>query len=438
MSSVEVALAVLVMLVAALGFGVWIFIALLLVSVASLVFMLDFTFLKTGVINSTIILRASSAWELSAIPLFVWMGELIFRTDIARRLFNGLAPIANLAPGRMLHTNIMGCTLFAAVCGSSAATTATVGKITIKELKSRGYDETLAIGSLAGAGSLGLLIPPSIVMIVYGVLAEVSVAKLFAAGILPGLLIAGLYSGYVMLRAAANPALAPAAKVRLTLPVLARSMMDLLPVGILVVLVLGSIYSGIATPTEAAAVGVFATLVLTGVQKQLSWSVLYDSLYGAIKLSAVICSLLAAAAVLSTTMGYLRVPQQTSEMIARLDLGHYQLILVLAVFYIILGLFLDGVSITVMSLPITLPLIVAAGIDPLWFGVFLVVMIELGQITPPIGFNLFILQRLTDKSILTVAWYAFPFFVLMCIGAALLAAFPQIALWLPELMTAAK
>lgn len=434
MSSVEVAIAVMVMLVAALGFGVWIFTALLLVSAVSLIFILDFTFLKTGVISSTIILRASSAWELSAIPLFVWMGELIFRTDISRRLFDGLAPIANLAPGRMLHTNIMGCTLFAAVCGSSAATTATVGKITIKELKSRGYDESLAIGSLAGAGSLGLLIPPSIVMIVYGVLAEVSVAKLFAAGILPGLMIAGLYSGYVMLRATANPELAPAADVKLTLPVLRKSILDLLPIGFLVFLVLGSIYSGIATPTEAAAVGVFATLILTGLQKQLSRSVLYDSLYGAIKLSAVICSLLAAAAVLSTTMGYLRVPQQTSEMISRLELDQYQLILVLAVFYIILGLFLDGVSITVMSLPITLPLIMAAGIDPLWFGVFLVIMIELGQITPPIGFNLFILQRLTDKSILAVAWHAFPFFVLMCMGAALLTIFPQIALWLPELI----
>jgi tripartite ATP-independent transporter DctM subunit len=241
-----------------------------------------------------------------------------------------------------------------------------------------------------------------------------------------------------MIRATANPNLAPASDVRLSLRVFGQSLMDLLPVGILVVLVLGSIYSGIATPTEAAAVGVCATLILTGLQRQLNWSVLYDSLYGAIKLSAVICSLLAAAAVLSTTMGYLRVPQQTSEMIASFDLGQYQLILVLAVFYIILGLFLDGVSITVMSLPITLPLIVAAGIDPLWFGVFLVVMIELGQVTPPIGFNLFILQRLTDKSILTVAWHAFPFFLLMCAGAALLTVFPQLALWLPDLMTAGK
>ena len=434
MSSVEVAIVVLLMLVGVLGVGVWIFIGLLLVSVVSLVFLLDFSALKVGVINATIILRASSAWELSAIPLFVWMGELIFRTDIARRLFDGLAPIADLAPGRMLHTNIMGCTLFAAVCGSSAATTATVGKITVKELESRGYDDSLAVGSLAGAGSLGLLIPPSIVMIVYGVLAEVSVAKLFAAGVLPGFMIAGLYSGYVMIRAMADPQLAPATDITLNLPVLGQSLIKLWPIGALVVLVLGSIYSGIATPTEAAAVGVFATLVLTAAQKQLNWEVLYSSLYGAIKLSAIICSLLAAAAVLSTTMGYLRVPQQTSEMISRFNLDHYQLLLVLAVFYIILGLFLDGVSITVMSLPITLPLIVAAGIDPLWFGVFLVVMIELGQITPPIGFNLFILQGLTDKSIMTVAKNAFPFFVLMCIGAALLAVFPQIALWLPGIL----
>jgi len=412
-----------------LGAGIWVFAGLFMVSITGLLVILGFPEQRIGVIVAKILFRSASSWELAAIPMFIWLGEIVFRTDISDRLFRGLAPLVRGIPGGLLHTNIAGCTLFAAVSGSSAATTATVGKITTTELARRGYDTSLSIGSLAGAGSLGLLIPPSIVMIIYGLLAEVSIARLFAAGVFPGLLIAGLYTGYIVVRCLANPSLAPTeTHERLNL---VRSLLDLAPVLILIVLVLGSIYSGVATPSEAAAVGVAATLVIAALMRQLSWAVFRDSLLGAIRTSCMVCSILVAAAFLSTAMGYLHVPQNIAEAIGALGLGPYGLIAVLALFYIVLGLFLDGISITVMSLPITLPLIQMAGFDLVWFGVFLVVMVELGQVTPPVGFNLFVLQGLTGHPIGRVARAAMPFFLLMLGAAAILTILPGIALWFP-------
>ncbi len=421
-----------------LGSGTWVWAGLLLVSVSGLVLILDWPMHRVGVTISKIVLRSASAWELAAIPMFVWMGEIIFRTDISERLFRGLAPLVDMVPGRLLHTNIAGCTLFAAVSGSSAATTATIGKITTTELARRNYDTDLAIGSLAGAGSLGLLIPPSIVMIIYGVLAEVSIAKLFAAGVFPGLLIAALYSGYILVRCAINPALSPATGEHHTLGERLSGLQSLLPVLVLIVIVLGSIYSGYATPSEAAAVGVAATVLLTLVLRQLTWRIFVDSAMGAVKVSCMVCSILVAASFLSTAMGYLHVPRNLATAIANLGLSPYELIFILALFYVMLGLFLDGISITVMSLPITLPLILNAGFDPLWFGIFLVIMVELGQITPPVGFNLFVLQGLTGHSIGRIARAAIPFFILMCIAVVIVTAFPQIALWLPETLLAGR
>jgi len=417
-----------------LGLGTWVFAGLLLVSVSSLTLVLDFPLARVGAIAKGILWSSASTWELAAIPIFMLMGELIFRSDISERLFRGLSPIVQGVPGGLLHTNIAGCTLFAAVSGSSTATTLTVGKITTAALKDRGYDTNLSIGSLAGAGSLGLLIPPSIVMIVYGILAEVSISQLFIAGFLPGLLIASLYSAFIAARALADPALAPVSPQRYSLRERFLGVLDLLPVLLLIVIVLGSIYSGIATPSEAAAIGLAGTLVAIVVLGQFSFAILLEALMSAVCTSAMVCSIVAAAALLSTTMGYLHVPQDVARMIGGLDLGRFELILILGLFYVVLGLFLDGISITVMSLPITLPLIQQAGFDPLWFGVFLVIMVELGQITPPIGFNLFVLQGLTGHAISRVAWASLPFFVLMCLAAAILTVLPEIALWLPRTM----
>ncbi|MBZ9559666.1 MULTISPECIES: TRAP transporter large permease subunit [unclassified Modicisalibacter] len=424
---------VIALLLGVLALGNWVFSGLVIVAMLSLWGLGDFDAQRIGLILSKILFRAANSWELSAIPLFILMGELIFRSDISERLFRGLTPLTRHLPGGILHTNVLGCTLFAAVSGSSAATTATVGKITTQELARRHYDRDLSIGSLAGAGSLGLLIPPSIVMIVYGVQAEVSISKLFMAGVLPGLLIAALYVGYVALRSLLDPRVAPRGEDDAT--GIGRALLDLAPVLGLIVIVLGAIYSGIATPSEAAAVGCAATLALLLWERQLSLALFVDALRGALISAVMVCSLLIAAALLSTAMGYLHLPSELAGWIAAQGFSPVALLLALALFYIVLGLFLDGISITVMSLPITLPIIVQAGYDPLWFGVFLVIMVELGQITPPVGFNLFVLQGLTGESIGRVALAAAPFFVLMCIGALIVCLWPAIALWLPTVLS---
>lgn len=431
MTELGAGLIVLLLIFLYLGAGIWVFMGLIMVSITTQFFVLDFPLEKIGSIAGRILLRSASAWELAAIPMFIWMGDIIFRTDISQRLFKGLAPLVDRIPGRLLHTNIIGCTLFAAVSGSSTATTVTVGKISLAELSRRHYDPAISVGSLAGAGSLGLLIPPSVVMIVYGILAEVSIIQLFTAGILPGLMIAALYSIYIAIRSMMVSATTIAPATEPVLRIRWRDFANLTPVLALVFIVLGAIYSGLATPSEAAAIGVAATLIMTILIGQFRIELFTESLMSSIKMSAMVISLVLAAALLSTTMGYLHLPQSVAAMIAGLALSPYALIALLAAFYIVLGFFLEGISITVMTLPITLPLIVQAGFDPLWFGIFLILMVELATITPPVGFNLFVLQGLTNMSISQIARAAFPFFLLLCLGVVLLVAFPQIALWLP-------
>lgn len=434
MDPLFVVVAVLGLIFLFLGLGVYVFAGLLLVSATSLYFILDFPLNRIGSILATIVVRSSTSWELAAIPMFVWMGEMMFRTDISGRLFAGLSPLVRKIPGGLLHTNVLGSAMFAAISGSSAATTATVGKITLAELSARGYSRSLAFGSLAGAGSLGLMIPPSIVMIVYGVLAEVSIARLFAAGVVPGLMIAAIYSAYIMIVCGMRKGLTPLETEPLRLKEVLKGLWTLFPLVVLMVVVLGLIYSGVATPSESAAVGIFVTLILILVTRQFTWRVMYDALIASVVTSCMITSILISAAFLSTSMGYLHVPQNVAALISKMDLSPYQLILVLTVFYLVLGLFLEGVSITVMSLPITLPLILHAGFDPVWFGVFLILMVEMAQITPPVGFSLFIIQGLSGSPIGAVARASAPFFVLMLIATALLLYFPTIALWLPDLL----
>ena len=434
MDPFALAIATIIFLAFFLGAGVWIFVALLMVGISGLYFLLDFPLPRIGSIMRGTMWRTASTWELAAIPLFVFTGELMFRTDISERLFKGIAPWANLVPGRLMHCNVAGCTIFAAVSGSSTATTATVGKITLEELTKRNYDMNLAIGSLAGAGSLGLMIPPSITMIIYGVLAEESITDLFAAGILPGLLISALYGAYIAVRAYFNPAVAPDDGTRFRMRDILPSLMNLFPVLLLVLVVLGGIYTGLATPSEAAALGFGASVLLVAVLGQFTWKIFLDSLAGAARITCMVITILVAAAFMSSSMAYLHVPQEIAALLAELNLGPFGLILLIGIFYIILGMFLDGLSIMVMTLPITLPLISAAGWDAVWFGVFLVVMIELGLITPPIGFNLFVLQGITGKPIGVIARGAFPFFLLMMLSAIIITAFPSIVLWLPDVL----
>ena len=414
-----------------LGVGSWIFVALLMVGLTALLVLLDFPLPRVGSIMRGTMWRTASTWELAAIPMFVFMGELMFRTDVSDRLFRGLSPWTSLIPGKLLHCNVAGCTLFAAVSGSSTATTATVGKITMAELERRGYDSRIATGSLAGAGSLGLMIPPSISMIIYGVLAEQSITGLFAAGILPGLLISALYSVYIAARAMAGPVTGGAEHVRYRPADFLWSLVDLAPILVLMFIILGGIYTGVVTPSEAAALGFAASVLLVTALGQFSWAVFVDALTGATRITCMVVTILVAAGFMSSTMAYLHVPQEVAKLIAAMNLGPAGIVLLIGAFYVILGMFLDGLSIMVMTLPITLPIVVAAGWDPIWFGVFLVIMIELGLITPPIGFNLFVLQGITGKPIGEIARGAFPFFLLMLLAAVIIAVFPQIALWLP-------
>jgi tripartite ATP-independent transporter DctM subunit len=423
--------ALIVALFALLGSGVWI--GLTLAGVAWIGMEL-FSSRPAGDAMAITIWGASSSWTLTALPLFIWMGEILFRTKLSENMFKGLAPWVNPLPGRLLHTNVVGCTIFAAVSGSSAATCATVGKMSIPELSQRNYPADKIIGSLGGASTLGLLIPPSIIMIVYGVAAEVSIAKLFMAGVLPGLLLGGLFSGYLMVWALLNPEKVPRAEAATTLGRKLWESRHLLPVVLLIGGVIGSIYSGVATATEAAAVGVVGALILSATQGSLNWRSFRDSLLGATRLYCMIALILAGAAFLTLSMGYIGLPRQLAEFVTGLGLSSGVLILAIALFYILLGCFLDGISMIVLTMGVILPTISGAGIDLIWFGIFVVIVVEMAQITPPVGFNLFVLQGMTGREITYIAKVTAPYFALMALALLLLWWFPGIATWLPSRM----
>ena len=414
-----------------LGSGVWIGLTL---SGVAWIGMQLFSSRPAGDAMAVTIWGAASSWTLTALPLFVWMGEILFRTRLSQDMFKGLAPWVQGLPGRLLHTNVIGCTIFAAVSGSSAATCATIGKMTLPELKGRGYPEAMTVGTLAGASTLGLLIPPSIIMIVYGVMAEVSISRLFIGGVLPGVMLAALFSGYIMLWALRNPQQIPRSHERLTLAQKLAASRSLIPVVLLIAAVLGSIYSGIATATEAAAVGVVGSLILSAVQGSLTWRSFKDALMGATRLYCMIALILAGAAFLTLSMGYIGLPRHLAQWIASLGLSQAQLIAALAVFFIILGCFLDGISMVVLTMGVLMPTVQAAGIDPIWFGIFVVLVVEMAQITPPVGFNLFVLQGMTGKDLTWIARVALPMFLLMCAAVMLIYLFPAIVTWLPQHM----
>ena len=420
-----------VALFALLGSGVWIGLAL---AGVAWIGMDLFSSRPAGDAMAVTIWGSLSSWTLTALPLFVWMGEILFRTRLSEDMFKGLAPWLERLPGRLLHTNIIGCTIFAAVSGSSAATCATIGKMTLPELKSRGYPEDMTIGTLAGAGTLGLLIPPSIIMIVYGVSANVSIARLFIAGVVPGLLLALLFSGYIVVWSLLNPGKVPAIVERTTVAQKLYASRHLIPVVLLIGLVLGSIYAGVATATEAAAFGVVGALVISAVQGSLNWTTFRDSLLGATRLYCMIALILAGAAFLTLAMGYIGLPRHLAEWIISMGLSQLALIIALMVFYIILGCFLDGISMVVLTMGVILPTVEKAGIDLIWFGIYVVLVVEMAQITPPVGFNLFVLQGMTKKQITWIAKQALPMFYLMIAATLLIYFFPQLVTFLPQHM----
>jgi C4-dicarboxylate transporter DctM subunit len=414
-----------------LGLGVWVALALYSVAITSLALLKS---MPVGKLAAQLTFNTINTPELIALPLFILMANLLFYTRLSESLFRGLAPWASRLPGRLIHVNVLGCTLFAAICGSSAATAAAVGRITLTELFRRGYDRDLVIGSLAGAGTLGFLIPPSIIMIIYGVLAEESILKLFIAGIVPGLLLAGSYMGYIAFRAILNPGLVSEAAIEVSWRERIVALKDLVPVVFLIFIIMGSMYGGVASPTEAAAVGVLGAVLIGLGQRTLTFTNLAKACLSALRTTSMISLIVCAAIFLSVSMGFLGVPRYVANAIAALELSPYMLVGTLIVFYLILGCFLDGLSAIVMTLPITLPLVLLAGYDKLWFGVFIVIVVEMAQVTPPVGFNLYVLQGLTGESMGRVARATMPFFLIMAGFALLLAFVPELATALPHSM----
>ena len=426
-----ITLFLIVALFAVLGSGVWIGLSLLGVALLAMEL---FTNRPVGDSMVLTIWGTTSSWTLTALPLFLWMGEILFRSKLSEDMFKGLAPWLNRLPGRLLHVNVIGCTIFAAVSGSSAATCATIGKITLPELKKRGYPEAISIGTLAGAGTLGLLIPPSIIMIVYGVAANVSIAKLFIAGVIPGLLLALLFMGYIVVWSLLNPGQIPDADGDMSFKQKVYASRHLIPVVSLIAVVLGSIYSGVATATEAAALGVAGALVLSTIEGSLDWSKFKQGLVAACRVYCMIGLILAGAAFLTLAMGFIGLPRHLAEFIGSLHLSPFGLILLLTGFFMVLGCFLDGISMVVLTMAVLLPTVQAAGLDLVWFGIFIVLVVEMAQITPPVGFNLFVIQGLTKRDIAWIARTALPLFVLMLVAVLTTYFFQDIVLWLPRQM----
>ncbi len=430
MSLPVLALILLGFLVVILGSGVWISVGLGLVGLLAMVLVTD---IPIGQVLATTVWSSASSWTLAALPLFIWMGEILFRTRLSEQMFQGLSPWLQWLPGRLIHTNIIGCGIFAAVSGSSAATVATIGKISLPELRKRGYNEKLSLGTLAGSGTLGLLIPPSIPMVVYAVTANVSVLQVFLGGFLPGLLVMALYMGYVIIWSLLNPDQTPPRDPSLPFLQKLKQSAKLAPCLLLIAAVFLALVLGFATATECAAWGVSGALFLAWWSGTLTWKTLYESIMSATRLTCMIMLILAGAAFCTAAMAYTGIPAALAEWVKGQALSPHMLVLALTVMYIILGCLIDGISMIVLTAVIVLPMVKEAGFDLIWFGVYLIIHVEMAQITPPVGFNLFVLQNMSGKDTWTVAKAAFPFFILLNVAVFIITTFPQIVLYLPKL-----
>lgn len=431
MSDPVVGLILLAVLFVFLAGGLWIALSLTAVAAVALTF---FSNSSVGLNLAVTFWGHSHSWSLTALPLFILMGEILLRSRLSKDMFNGLAPWLGGLPGRLLHVNVLGCAIFAAVSGSSAATAATIGKMSIPELKSRGYPESLILGTLAGSATLGLLIPPSIILIVYGVATEQSIARLFVAGLIPGAMLVTLFSAYVAVRAWMDPDLIPSETVKMNLKEKLWEARGLIPVALLISGVIGAIYTGIASPTDAAALGVLLSILLAVLSGSFTRAKFMDALLSAARTSCMIAFILLGAAFLAVAMGFTGLPRNLAAWIGEMGLSPYVLLAVLTVFFIVLGLFLDGISVVVLTTSIIMPMVMAVGIDPIWFGIYLVLVVEMSQITPPVGFNLFVIQGLTGIDILRIAKAALPFFFLLLLAVVLITIFPQIVTYLPTAM----
>ena len=425
-----ISLLIAVLLVVLLGSGVWIAISLLACGWVGMQFAAGN--IPAGSVLATKIWGNAASWELAALPLFIWMGEILFRTKLSEEMFRGLSPWLRRVPGRLLHVNVLGCGIFGSVSGSSAATCATIAKIALPELKKRGYPEMISLGSLAGAGTLGILIPPSITMVVYAVAAEVSILKVFLAGFLPGLLVMLLYSGYIAIWALLNPSRMPPLEARMSLVEKLKESASLIPCLLLIAMVFAVLLAGWATATECAAWGALGSLAIAWWSGSLSLASFWASVMGATRLTAMIMLILAGASFMSTSMGYTGIPAALAAWVDGLKLSPYMLIAALTVMYIVLGAALDGISMIVLTTVVVLPMVEKAGFDLVWFGIFLVLIVEMAEVSPPVGFNLFVLQTMSGHDSNTVAWAALPFFFLLVAAVAIITLFPDIVMVLPR------
>ena len=420
----------LIFLTVLLAGGVWIAVALLATGYVGMQFIGGG--IPSGPVLATTIWGNSNSWTLAALPLFIWMGEILFRTKLSEEMFRGLAPWLNRIPGRLMHVNVLACGIFGSVSGSSAATCATVAKIALPELKKRGYDEMVSLGSLAGAGTLGILIPPSITMVVYAVAANVSIIQIFLAGFLPGLLVMVLYSGYIAGWSLLHPEKTPPAEPAMSFREKLHESKQLIPLTLLIVLVFLSLMLGWATATECAAWGVMGSLAIAWWHSALSWDAFWASVMGTVRVNCMIMLILAGASYMSTSMAYTGIPAALASWVDSFHLSPYALIAALTVMYIVLGTALDGISMIVLTTAVVIPMIKSAGFDLVWFGIFVVLVVEMAEVSPPVGFNLFVLQTMSGKDSNTVARASLPFFFLLVVAVALITIFPSIVMVVPR------
>jgi tripartite ATP-independent transporter DctM subunit len=431
MSLLEIGGLLLFLMLLMLSGGVWIAMTLAIVGWVGQAF---FTNTLPGKNLFSSFWETSSSWELAALPMFIWMGEILYRTKLSEQMFDGLSPWLSKVPGRLMHTTILGCGIFGSVSGSSAATCATIAKVALPELEKRGYDRNIALGSLAAAGGLGILIPPSITMVVYAVAADASVIRLFLAGFLPGFLLMGLFSGYIIWWSLRNPDKVPPAEAPTTFMEKMRRSGSLIPCGLLIVFIVWVLVAGIATATECAAYGVLGSLAIAAAGRSLTWENFWQGLVSATRVSCMIMFILAGAAFLTKTMAFTGIPRELAEVVHAMNLSPFGLIGVLVVVYLILGTALDGISMIVLTSAVVLPMIQKAGFDLVWFGIFIIMLIEIAEITPPVGFNLFVLQNMTGIDSNRIATVTLPFFGCLLLGIGLITVFPSIVTILPDMM----
>ena len=413
--------------------GLWIFASMLAVSIIGLHVLMDYSFLRIGVMMQAVQWRSLTSFELAALPMFVWMGEILFRTRISEQIFRGMAPWVTRLPGRLLHVVVLACGVFGSVCGSSAATCATISKIALPELKRRGYDEGLTIGSLCAGGTLGILIPPSIIMVLYAVAAEVSLIKLFIAGFLPGFLMMALFSSYIIGWTLLNPDKSPVETGALPLRERLALLVDLAPTIVLLIFVFGALFAGWITATECAAWGVLGSILIALQSRTFTLSAFWESMRATVRTSCMIMILVAAASFLSSFMALAGIPKAVASTVASMELGPFALVSMLIVIYMLLGIFLEGVSMILLTLPVVLPMVTGAGFDPIWFGIFLIIVIEMAELSPPVGFNLFVLQNLTGHDVFTIGWMSLPFFLMMVATVLVITVWPDVVMVLPNL-----